>query len=106
MDFVVLIAILLVLLGFGVIPVEMEDPFTKMCQNFFSFLSHTQQRGYVIATTQTLSFSIFSFPLLSFLSFLITHSPNLPTPMTKSQFICHAEALTVVYALIIGLVDL
>ena len=41
------------------IPVEMGDPFTKMCQNFFSFLSHTQQRGYVIATTQALSFSFF-----------------------------------------------
>ena len=63
------------------IPVEMGDPFTKMCQNFFSFLSHTQQRGYVIATTQALSFS-FSLPsplqwcvyaALSFLSFPITH---------------------------------
>ena len=42
-----------------VIPVEMEDPFTRMCQNFFSFPSQIKQRGYVIATTLALSFSFF-----------------------------------------------
>ena len=73
------------------IPVEMEDPFTKMCQNFFSFLSHTQQRGYVIATTQALSFSFFppfsttvvcvcSTVLLEFPNHP-QEFPNQPTPM-------------------------
>ena len=87
----------------------MEDPFTRMCQNFFSFLSHTQQKGYVIATTQTLSFSIFSPFSTTVLLEFPNHPqefPNLPTPMTKSQFICHAKSLIVVYVLIIGLVDL
>ena len=39
------------------IPVEMEDPFKRMSQNFFSFLSQIKQRGYVIAIRQALSFS-------------------------------------------------
>ena len=75
------------------IPVEMEDPFTRMCQNFFSFLSHTQQRGYVIATTQALSFSFFppfsttvvcvcSTVLLEFPNHP-QEFPNLPTPMVS-----------------------
>ena len=63
------------------IPVEMEDPFTRMSYIFFSFLSQIKQRGYVIATTQALSFSFFPpistsvcvYAALSFLSFLITH---------------------------------
>ena len=63
------------------LPLEMEDLFTRRSQNFFSFLSQIKQRGYVIATTQVLSFSFFlPSPLhwcvhaaLSFLSFPITH---------------------------------
>ena len=73
------------------IPVEMEDPFTRMSQNFFSFLSQIKQRGYVIATTQALSFSFFppfsttvvcvwSTVLLEFPNHL-KEFPNLPTPM-------------------------
>ena len=80
------------------IPVEMEDPFTRMCQNFFSFLSHTQQRGYVIATTQALSFSFFppfsttvvcvcSTVLLEFPNHP-QEFPNQPTPMCTEGWEC------------------
>ena len=74
------------------IPVEMEDPFTRMSQNFFSFLSQIKQRGYVIATTQALSFSFF--PLFSTLLVCVCSTvllefpnhpqefPNQPTPMS------------------------
>ena len=69
----------------------MEDPFTRMSQNFFSFLSQIKQRGYVITTTQALSFSFFppfsttvvcvwSTVLLEFPNHL-KEFPNLPTPM-------------------------
>ena len=73
------------------IPVEMEDPFTRMSQNFFSFLSQIKQRGYVIATTQALSFSFFppfSTTLVCVCSTVLLEFPNhpqefpnLPTPM-------------------------
>ena len=77
------------------IRVEMEDPFTRMSQNFFSFLSQIKQRGYVITTTQALSFSFFppfsttvvcvwSTVLLEFPNHL-KEFPNLPTPMTGAQ---------------------
>ena len=71
----------------NLIPVEKEDPFTRLGQNFF-LSSHTEQRGYVMATTQALSFT-FSPPLfttlcvyaaLSFLSFPITHRSFLIYP--------------------------
>ena len=78
-------------------PVEMEDPFTRMSQNFFSFLSQIKQRGYVIATTQALSFSFFP----PFSTTLVCESstvllefpnhpqefPNLPTPMKRPLFV-------------------
>ena len=78
-----------------IIPVEMEDPFTRMSQNFFSFLSHIKQRGYVIATTQALSFSFFlpfsttlvcecSTVLLEFPNYS-QEFPNLPTSMVQSS---------------------
>ena len=72
------------------IPVEMEGPFTRMSQNFF-LSSLKQQRGYVIATTQALSFSFF--PPFSTLLVCVCSTvllefpnhpqefPNLPTPM-------------------------
>ena len=72
----------------------MEDPFTRMSQNFFSFLSQIKQRGYVIATTQALSFSFFppfSTTLVCVCSTVLLEFPNhpqefpnLPTPMTAS----------------------
>ena len=77
------------------IPVGMEDPFTRMSQNFFSFLSQIKQRGYVIATTQALSFSFFppfSTTLVCVCSTVLfefpnhpQEFPNLPTPMHISQ---------------------
>ena len=83
-----------------IIPVEMEDPFTRMSQNFFSFLSQIKQRGYVIATTQALSFSFFppfsttrvcvcSTVLLEFPNHP-QEFPNLPTPMQERWFIVPA----------------
>ena len=71
------------------------DSFTRMCRNFFSLLSHTQQRGYVIATTQALSFSFFppfsttvvcasSTVLLEFPNHP-QEFPNLPTPMNTTN---------------------
>ena len=64
-----------------------------MSQNFFSFLSQIKQRGYVITTTQALSFSFFppfsttvvcvwSTVLLEFPNHL-KEFPNLPTPMVR-----------------------
>ena len=75
------------------ITVEMDDPFTRMSQNFFSFLSQIKQRGYVIATTQALSFSFFppfSTTLVCVCSTVLLEFPNhpqefpnLPTPMVS-----------------------
>ena len=77
------------------IPVEMEDPFTKISQNFFSFLTQIKQRGYVIATIQALSFSFFppfSTPLVCVCSPVLLEFPNhpqefpnLPTPMMQNM---------------------
>ena len=75
----------------------MEDPFTRMSQNFFSFLSQIKQRGYVITTTQALSFSFFppfsttvvcvwSTVLLEFPNHL-KEFPNLPTPMSSTLYL-------------------
>merc|ERR1712073_158968 len=76
------------------IPVEMEDPFTRMSQNFFSFLSQIKQRGYEIATTQALSFCFsppFSTTLVCVCSTVLLEFPNhpqefpnLPTPMVTT----------------------
>jgi len=69
------------------IPVEMEDPFTRKSQSFFSFLSHTAEVMWL--PPHKLFPSLFSLPsplhwcvyaALSFLSFLITHRSFLIYP--------------------------
>ena len=71
----------------------------SLCKNeseLFSFLSQTKQRGYVIATTQALSFPLFppfSTSLVCECSTVLLEFPNLPTPMVMMSLIWMAHKI-------------
>merc|ERR1712117_521177 len=76
------------------IPVEMEDPFTRMSQNFFPYLSHTAERLCDCHHTSSflLFFSPFSTTLVCVCSTVLLEFPNHPqefpnlhTPMTLNH---------------------
>lgn len=79
----------------NLIPVEKEDPFTRLGQNFFSFLSHRTER--LCDGHHTSTFLLF-FPSLLHYSVCVCSTlllefpnhpqefPNLPTPMGNLYF--------------------